>query len=282
MAQSRVPLTTDERNAVETVVAGDRAAARQRPHARLLWRAATSHEVAEREDQSVRAWGRRLRRVDRRRTRWVPEGRDQARPPRPQPPRPDTSPRQGESAPPVVGLAGSAPPPGRGPWPFQRLADARVGWGRGEPRRTEPGRQAVKKLPGSRGSWPRGGARRRPRLPASGAWPRACTRLRGPMSRGLPGSVATQPGSHGGGRGGRRNGPSPARPRGGTTRMHGQGAVSSGGGGSPGVAGGLGPAWRTRRDDARCGRALGAEAYPQAQPMRVVQAMRHTHEGARL
>jgi len=102
------------------------------------------------------------------------------------------------------------------------------------------------------------------------------------MSRGLPGSVATQPGSHGWGRGGRRNGPSPASPRGGTTRMHGQGAVSSGGGGSPGVAGGPGPAWRTRRDDARCGRALGAEAYPQAQPMRVVQATRHTHEGARL
>lgn len=227
MEKYRVTLTADERHALEKLVAVGRAAARKLPHARILWLADTSHELAYRDDQSVLALGTSLRRVERLRNRFVTEGIDTAIHPKPQPPRPDQINIKGDIAQSLGRLAGRDPPQGRCHWTLQLLADELVVLGLVETISTETVRQALKKMIFARGSLKRGVSPRMPMPTSSGAWKMACKRIRGPLSRVIPWSVATTPVSNCLVRCGRLNGPRQASPRGWTTSRTGKGAAIS-------------------------------------------------------
>ena len=151
MAQYRVTLTADERNALEKLVSVGKAAARKLTHGRILLLADTADGREHRDDQIVQALGTSLRSVERIRQRFVTEGLGAALNSRPQPARPDKIKIKGDLEQHLIRLACSDPPEGRDHWTLQLLADELVVLGLADSLSTETVRQALKKMTFARG-----------------------------------------------------------------------------------------------------------------------------------
>jgi hypothetical protein len=219
MAKYRVTLTADEQNALETLVAVGKAAARKLTHGRILLLANTMDGWEYRDDQIVRALGTSLRSVERIRKRFVTEGLEAALNPKPQPARPDKIKIKGDLEQHFIRIACSDPPEGRDHWTLQLLADELVILGLVTSLSTETVRQALKKTTFIHGLSKRGASRPTPMPSLCGEWKRCFTRINCPTIRGIRSSVLTKPANNCLGRSGLCNGPSQAGPLGWTMSM---------------------------------------------------------------
>jgi hypothetical protein len=146
MDKYRVALTGQEWLALAQMVSLGKAAARQRPHARIWLLADERCGEAYADAEIVSALGTSPRPMARLRQRYVTAGLAAALDHRPQPPRPDKVTIQGNVKQTLPALACSDPPHGRGHWTLPLLADALVVLGLLDTISTVTVWQALKKL----------------------------------------------------------------------------------------------------------------------------------------
>jgi transposase len=166
MDKYRVTLTTEERDALEGLLAKGKVAARRLAHARILLLA----HAGEDDEAIAEAVPVSTRTVNRVRKRLVTEGFLAALDHKPQPPRPDKVKIRGDVEQELIRIACSDPPEGRCHWTLQLLADELVALGRVKKVSTETVRQALKKTISTRGSSRLGASHRVPTGSTSGAW----------------------------------------------------------------------------------------------------------------
>ena len=127
MEKYKVTLSSEEREALGSLVSRGKAAARKLVRARILLLADEGPEGPGKADtQIVDALGCGLRTVSRVRKKFVTEGTEEAINVKPQPPRPDKIKIQGKAEKKLIELACSDPPEGRSYWTMQLLADQLV------------------------------------------------------------------------------------------------------------------------------------------------------------
>jgi transposase len=169
MTKYKVTLTTEERAALEQLVAVGKAAARKLAHARILLLADTSGE--ELIDQEIAdALGTSTPTIARVRQRFVTQGIEAAVNHRPQPPRPDKVKIKGDVEQELIRVACSDPPQGRCRWTLCLLADELVALGLVAAVSHETVRQALKKTTSGPGLSRPGAFHPRPTPSTSGGW----------------------------------------------------------------------------------------------------------------
>jgi transposase len=169
MTKYKVTLTTEERAALERLVAVGKAAARKLCHARILLLADTAQQEMT-DEEIVTALGTSFATVSRVRQRLVTEGIEAAINHRPQPPRPDKVKIKGDIEQKLIQVACSDPPQGRCRWTLCLLADELVALGLLPSVCPETVRQALKKTISGRGSSRFGAYRPMPIPRLSGGW----------------------------------------------------------------------------------------------------------------
>lgn len=170
MDKYRVRLATEERAALEALLAKGKVAAGKIAHARLLLLADDFHGAALADDEIASELMLGVRTIARVRKRFVTEGFLAALDPKPQPPRPDKIKIKGDVEQQLIRLACSDPPEGNAHWTLQLLADELIVLGMLRSVSTETVRQALKKTTLNRGSSRRGVSRPMTTGNTSGAW----------------------------------------------------------------------------------------------------------------